>query len=79
LDLVHKMFEAVDVGLAIFDTELRIIQINRVLADLHGVSHEPLAGKILEEIIPTFAAFVRPLARSRNHGESGLRCRKGSA
>src|SRR5262249_28332579 len=44
------------------DADLRIVQINRRFADLSGVRREGRIENTLEEALPTFAAFVRPLA-----------------
>src|SRR5262249_17870028 len=45
------------------DADLRIVQINRMFADLSDIRHEGCVGNTLEEVLPTFALFVRPLAR----------------
>lgn len=63
-DLIHKMFEAADVGLAVLDTELRVVDVNGTLAELAGVSREEQRGKTLEEFVPKLAPVVRPLAQS---------------
>ncbi len=64
MDLIHEMFEAADVGLAVLDAELRVVHVNRVLASLSGKGGAVPAGSTLEDLIPTLAPFVRPRARA---------------
>jgi PAS domain S-box-containing protein len=64
MDLLQAMFESADVGLAVLDSDARIVQVNRAFAEFSGVGREAHAGKALEEVIPTLASIVRPLARS---------------
>lgn len=44
------------VGLCRLDTQLRYVQINRHLADLHGVSMESHVGQTIGEVLPGAAA-----------------------
>jgi PAS domain S-box-containing protein len=64
LDLIHKMFECADVGLAVLDTDLRIVAANQIFADLSGISPSDHRGKTLEELLPKLAPIMRPRART---------------
>lgn len=47
-------FQLAPVGLAIFDRELRFVECNDVLAEIHGVPAEQHIGKRISEILPHY-------------------------
>ena len=53
----------VGVGMCLFDTELRYLQINECLAAINGLSVEAHLGRTISEVIPDVAAKVEPLLR----------------
>ncbi len=55
--------ELLPVGVALFDTELRFVRLNRRIADFNGVPVEEHLGRTLREIIPAVADVVEPLLR----------------
>ena len=50
-------------GLCIFDDRLRFVQINKMLAQINGVSPAEHIGKTLQEILPDLAPMLEPLYR----------------
>jgi PAS domain S-box-containing protein len=48
-------------GIAIFDDQLRYVEVNETLANLHGIPAEEHVGKSLAEIIPAMAHVVEPV------------------
>ncbi|MBK4735299.1 PAS domain-containing hybrid sensor histidine kinase/response regulator [Noviherbaspirillum pedocola] len=60
-DTMEGMWIDAPLGLAILDRELRYVRINRLLADINGLSIEEHAGKSLREIVPDLAPQVEEL------------------
>lgn len=58
---LEAAFGHVPVGLAVLDTELRYVRINRLLADINGLPVEDHIGKPLRDVIPEIA----PAAEAR--------------
>ncbi|MDR3799227.1 MAG: EAL domain-containing protein [Terracidiphilus sp.] len=52
LDQLQAVYDGAPVGLAFLDRDLKYININRRLADMHGLSIEDHYGKTLAEVIP---------------------------
>lgn len=50
------------IGLAVFDTDLRYLKINKILATANGFSMAEHIGKKIEEIVPTAAGAARQIA-----------------
>lgn len=48
-------------GLAVFDRQLRFIEINATLAKIHGLAAVEHIGRSIGEILPTLAAAIEPL------------------
>ncbi|MGB7443041.1 MAG: PAS domain S-box protein [Coleofasciculaceae cyanobacterium] len=62
-NLLNAFFVAAgtaNVGLSIFDRQLRYIEINQALADINGLPIEAHIGKTVEEILPELAPSVLP-------------------
>ncbi|MBU7584021.1 MAG: PAS domain S-box protein [Nostoc sp. TH1S01] len=57
---LNAFFSSAPVGMTILDHQLRYVQINPVLADIHGVSQAEHIGKTIYEIIPQIAPLVVP-------------------
>lgn len=51
-------------GLAVLDSEFRVIRANETLADITGVSPKAIVGKKPDSFIPQFTATVQPILRS---------------
>ncbi|HIK09516.1 MAG TPA: PAS domain S-box protein [Oscillatoriaceae cyanobacterium M33_DOE_052] len=54
-------FHNSNVGMAIYDYQLRYQQINEALAEMNGISVAAHLGKTLEEVIPDLAPVVMPI------------------
>ncbi|KFE62400.1 PAS domain-containing sensor histidine kinase [Hyalangium minutum] len=54
--MFESLLEGAPLGIALFDTELRYLQINSRLAAMHGLSREAHLGKRLTELIPPIPA-----------------------
>ena len=50
--------ELLPVGVALFDTELRFVRLNRRIAEFNGVPVEAHLGRTLREVIPRVADVV---------------------
>ncbi|QSJ16110.1 PAS domain S-box protein [Nostoc sp. UHCC 0702] len=57
---LNAFFSSAPVGLSIVDNQLRFVQINELLADIHGQSQKDHIGKTLDEIVPQIASLVTP-------------------
>ncbi|MBH8563739.1 PAS domain S-box protein [Nostoc sp. CENA67] len=57
---LNAFFSSAPVGLHIVDNQLRFVQINELLADIHGKSQQDHIGKTLREIVPKMASLVTP-------------------
>ncbi len=75
---LQAVYDGAPVGLAFLDRNLKYININRKLADLHGLSIEDHYGKTLGEIIPELYPFIgAPLKEALNgKGTYGLEIRE---
>jgi PAS domain S-box-containing protein len=61
---LESLFEQAPLGMAVYDADLRIVRINRLLADIDGMSIEDHIGKTVREIVPDLADDIEPaLAR----------------
>ena len=58
---LSSFFTGAPAGLAMLDSELRFVRINRQLADMHILSVEEHLGRTLAEAIPGIAPVVAPL------------------
>lgn len=58
--LLTRLFDAVPVGLALFDRELRYVTLNQYLADMHGLPLAVYAGARLRELLPELGMAVEP-------------------
>ncbi|GAB4282417.1 MAG: hypothetical protein Fur0025_11620 [Oscillatoriaceae cyanobacterium] len=54
-------FHNSNVGMAIYDDQLRYMQINDALAEMNGIPAADHLGKTLEEVIPDLAPVVTPI------------------
>ncbi|WP_242051438.1 PAS domain S-box protein [Nostoc sp. FACHB-280] len=57
---LNAFFSSAPVGMKILDHQLRYVQVNQVLADIHGLSPEEHIGKTIYEVIPQTAPLVVP-------------------
>ncbi|WP_414623206.1 PAS domain S-box protein [Calothrix sp. CCY 0018] len=57
----NAFFSSAPVGLNIVDRQLRFIQINKLLAEINGVSVEEHLGKTVRDILPQIAPIVEPI------------------
>ena len=60
---LNAFFSSAPVGLAFFDSQLRYVKINELLAGLHGVPITEHIGKTPAEIIPKLALTIEPECR----------------
>lgn len=59
--LIDSLLEAAPLGICFFDREMRYIRINRVLAELNGLSAEQHLGQDFQQLLPETAAKFAPL------------------
>ena len=64
LALLRSLFEAVPVGVAVLDSDLRYAQINQRLAEMNGRSVEDHVGRSLDEVLPEQVSRVAEPSRS---------------
>ncbi|BAY24667.1 multi-sensor hybrid histidine kinase [Calothrix sp. NIES-2100] len=57
---LNAFFSGAPVGMDILDKQLRFVQINELLADIHGKRQKDHIGKTIYEIVPQMASFVAP-------------------
>ncbi|OCQ89366.1 PAS domain S-box protein [Nostoc sp. MBR 210] len=57
---LNAFFSSAPVGMKILDHQLRYVQVNQVLAEIHGLSPEEHIGKTVYEVIPQIAPLVMP-------------------
>jgi two-component system, sensor histidine kinase and response regulator len=57
---LNAFFSSAPVGMNILDNQLRFVQINDLLADIHGKPQQDHIGKTLQEMIPNIAPLVVP-------------------
>jgi formate hydrogenlyase transcriptional activator len=62
-ELLHKFFDAPNIGFAILDSQLRYVAINHTLASLNGLPVEAHLGRTVRDILGDFADKVDPLMR----------------
>ncbi|MBC1302494.1 GAF domain-containing protein [Trichormus variabilis] len=60
---LNAFFSGAPVGMSIFDDQLRFVQINELIADIHGKSAQEHIGRTLEEIAPQIAPLVTPFCQ----------------
>ncbi|WP_017652796.1 PAS domain S-box protein [Fortiea contorta] len=58
---LNAFFSGAPVGMSILDQQLRVVQINELLAEINGLPQQEHLGKTLHEIIPDVASRVAPL------------------
>jgi PAS domain S-box-containing protein len=57
---LNAFFASAPVGMMIVDQELRFVQINQVLANIHGKSIDVHIGKTIQDILPQIANIIEP-------------------
>ncbi|OUL19973.1 histidine kinase [Nostoc sp. RF31YmG] len=57
---LNAFFSGAPVGMDILDKQLRFVQINELLADIHGHPQKHHIGKTIHEIVPQMASLVAP-------------------
>ncbi|BCL35064.1 GAF domain-containing protein [Nostoc sp. MS1] len=57
---LNAFFSGAPVGMSILDNQLRFVQINELIADIHGKSAQAHIGKTLQEIAPQIAPLITP-------------------
>ncbi|NLW69418.1 MAG: PAS domain S-box protein [Bacteriovoracaceae bacterium] len=67
MTLMHEAFNASPIGLAIFDTDMRYVTINRTLADLNGKPAQDHIGRRVRDIIPDLAGEIESVMRRVLH------------
>jgi PAS domain S-box-containing protein len=61
--LLKRLFEGAPVGLAIWDSDLRLVRVNETLAELHGVPAADHPGRTLSEVIGPLGLEAEDLMR----------------
>jgi PAS domain S-box-containing protein len=51
------------IGIALLDTELRYVRVNKALAEMNGVPSEAHLGRLLQEVLPGDSEGTRTIAR----------------
>ncbi|MFW6181287.1 MAG: PAS domain-containing protein [Spirochaetota bacterium] len=70
---IEAIYDSAQVGLGVFDRNLRYMRVNRRLAEMNGLPAEEHIGKTPREVVPDIAGFIEPLAeRIFRTGESAL-------
>lgn len=63
-ELIVALFRESPVGMALFDRELRFVEINEAMGGLNGLSPETHVGKHLSEMLPASSvSFIEPIMR----------------
>ncbi|MDZ8054721.1 MAG: PAS domain S-box protein [Aulosira sp. ZfuVER01] len=57
---LNAFFSSAPVGMDILDKQLRFVQINELLAEIHGKPQQDHIGKTIYEIIPQIAPLIAP-------------------
>lgn len=52
---LEALYESAPVGLAVIDADLRFVRINRLLAEINGLSAEDHIGRTVREVLPDLA------------------------
>lgn len=60
LGQLEALYQAVPVGLAFMDDELRYVRVNQKLADINGLSVEAHIGRTAHELFPELADVIEP-------------------
>ncbi len=58
---LNAFFQGATVGLALFDMDLRYLQINEALAEMNGVAAKDHLGRTIREVLPELAPQVEPI------------------
>jgi PAS domain S-box-containing protein len=66
---LQAVYDGAPVGLGFIDRNLKYININRRLADLHGLSIEDHYGKTLAEVIPEIYPFIEAHVNEAMNGK----------
>lgn len=67
---LQAVYDGAPVGLAFVDRQLKYVNINSRLAEMHGASVEEHFGKTLPEMVPLISHLVEPYVRRALSGES---------
>ncbi|MBD2356464.1 PAS domain S-box protein [Tolypothrix sp. FACHB-123] len=57
---LNAFFSGAPVGMDILDKQLRFVQINELLAEIHGKPQKDHIGRTIYEVVPQMALFVAP-------------------
>ncbi len=60
---LEATFDSAPIGLAILDTSMRYVRINRLLAEMNGVPAEKHIGRTVRDIIPSMADDIEKIVR----------------
>ena len=60
---LNSFFLGATAGLALFDRDLRYVQVNQTLADINGITAEEHIGKRVRDVVPQIAVTAEPLLR----------------
>lgn len=60
---LNAFFSGAPVGMSILDNQLRFVQINELIADIHGKPTQAHIGKTLQEIAPQIAPSITPFCQ----------------
>lgn len=70
LDALEKVYADAPLGLATLDRELRYLRVNKLLAQINGVSVEDHIGKTIREVVPDLAEQAeKPFLRALRSGK----------
>jgi len=69
---LDALFEASPIGMAVFDSSLRYVRINRALAEMNGVAVAEHIGRTTREVIPELAPTVDPILRRALASSEGV-------
>lgn len=67
---LEAVYDGAPVGLSFVDRNLKYININRRLAEMHGCSIEEHCGKTIREVIPSLSPLIEPHIQRALNGES---------
>ncbi len=67
---LQAVYDGAPVGLAFFDQNLRYVNLNQRLADMHGASIEEHLGASVAEMIPDLFSYVEPYLLRALDGEA---------
>ena len=69
---LDALFEASPIGMAVFDSSLRYVRINRALAEMNGVAAAEHIGRTMREVIPELAPTADPILRRALTSSEGI-------